>query len=161
MAESSLETLTVYIVMISLPSEATTLPALLVTEKLVTEESATVDVHYFCIGDSMSSFSGVLHRCTKESYKDSKPTRIGIIPLDKFHANSDKGWLQDLPERPWQDQLRDGSLLGEPYVKKVLALLEKREILHDIGPEGRAWMDRGNQADCTSETGLQVGLYIE
>ena len=139
MAESSSETLTVYIVMISLPSEATTLPALLVTEKIVTEESATVDVHYFCIGDSMSSLSGVLHRSTKESYKDSKPTRIGNIPLKTYHAKAD-GWLQYLPERPWQDQLRDGSLLGEPYVKKVLALLEKREILHDIGPEGRTWV---------------------
>ncbi|OQE16029.1 hypothetical protein PENFLA_c029G07094 [Penicillium flavigenum] len=149
MAEPSLTSLNVYIVMISPPSEETTRPALLVTEKLVTEEYATGDVHYFCIDNSTSFFSGVLHRSSKERYEGSKPIRIGNIPLEKYHENSD-GWLRDLPERFWQDQPpsrqdqpRHGSLLGEPYVRKVLTLLEMRKILHDISPEGQAWICGG------------------
>ncbi|KAJ5480586.1 hypothetical protein N7530_006095 [Penicillium desertorum] len=143
MAESSLKYLNVYIAMKPVPSEQTARPALFVTEKLVPEgESANGDLHFFFDNSLSSPYSGVRHRSSKEHYKYSELIQIGNIPLEKYHDKYD-GWLHDLPERDWEGQPRHGSLLDESYVRKVLDMLKKSQILRHICGKGRAWI-RGN-----------------
>ena len=133
MAEYSSKFLEVHIVMVSLPSEETTLPAFFITEK----GSATGDIHYLCIDNSF--YSGVGHRRWKECYKASELNDIGRTPL-KGYSTKWNECLNDLPERDWQVKLRPGSVLGKTYVNKVLTQLKNHDIL-DIHPEGQAWID--------------------